>query len=83
MKEISSFFKFSEMKTSFRIEILAGLTTFMTMAYVLAVQPAALVGFGPDASILDVNGVLISKSAVFIVTALVSALITLFMGLYA
>lgn len=83
MKEISSFFKFSEMKTSFRIEILAGLTTFMTMAYVLAVQPAALVGFGPDASMLDVNGVLISKSAIFIVTALVSALITLFMGLYA
>lgn len=55
----------------------------MTMAYVLAVQPAALVGFGPDPSMLDVNGVLISKSAIFIVTALVSALITLFMGLYA
>ncbi|MFR6085893.1 MAG: hypothetical protein ACLUIX_00830 [Oscillospiraceae bacterium] len=42
--------------------MLAGITTFMTMAYVLAV-PSAICGFGPDPYITDINGIVISKSA--------------------
>jgi AGZA family xanthine/uracil permease-like MFS transporter len=55
----------------------------MTMAYVLAVQPSAICGFGPDPYITDINGVVISKSALLVMCALVSGIITLFMGLYA
>ncbi len=80
---MQNYFKLKEHGTNVRTEIMAGLTTFMTMAYVLAVQPSAIVGFGPDPTITDVNGVVISKQAILIVCALVSGLITLFMGLYA
>ena len=41
------FFLLKDRGTTVRREILAGITTFMTMAYVLAVQPAAICGFGP------------------------------------
>lgn len=82
MKNIASFFKFHERGTNFKVETIAGITTFMTMAYVLAVQPASIIGFGPEPSFLDVNGILISKEALLIVTALISAIITLFMAVY-
>jgi AGZA family xanthine/uracil permease-like MFS transporter len=39
---IASFFKFDQYRTNFRIETLAGLTTFMTMAYILVVNPLIL-----------------------------------------
>ena len=39
---IARFFKFDEYRTNFRIETLAGLTTFMTMAYILVVNPLIL-----------------------------------------
>lgn len=77
------FFLLKDRGTTVRREILAGITTFMTMAYVLAVQPAAICGFGPETYITDINGVVISKSALLIMCALVSGVITLFMGLYA
>jgi len=35
-------FKFSENKTNARTEALAGVTTFLTMAYIIVVQPAVL-----------------------------------------
>lgn len=82
MEKLYQFFKFSERKTSFSVELIAGLTTFMTMAYVLVLQPNAIVGFGvPD--MIDVNGVLITKEAIMITTALISCLITLLMAFYA
>ena len=37
-------FKLKEHHTDVKTEVLAGLTTFITMAYVLAVQPGAIVG---------------------------------------
>ena len=55
-------FKLSLRGTDKKTEIIAGLTTFMTMAYVLAVQPAAICG--GEAYITDVNGVVITKSAI-------------------
>jgi len=39
---IERFFRLKENQTTFRTEVLAGLTTFMTMAYILFVQPAVL-----------------------------------------
>ena len=82
MKEkISSFFQFSERGTNFKVETIAGITTFMTMAYILVVQPSLMVG---DADyVIDTNGVMITKEAILVTCALVSAVITLFMALYA
>lgn len=56
------FFKLKEHGTDVRTEMLAGLTTFMTMAYILAVNPNILGSTGMD------------KGAVFTATALASAL---------
>ena len=77
------FFRLGERETNIKREILAGITTFVTMAYVLALQPSAIAGFGPDAGITDINGVFLSKSALLVMCALVSGLVTIFMGLYA
>jgi AGZA family xanthine/uracil permease-like MFS transporter len=47
---LEKFFKLSENQTSARIELLAGFTTFLTMAYIIFVQPAVLSGkmFGTE-----------------------------------
>ena len=60
---------------------MAGLTTFMAMAYVLATQPGAIVGFGSP-SVTDAAGAVITQEAVVVTVALVSGLITILMGLY-
>ena len=39
---MEKFFKLSEKKTDVRTEVLAGITTFMAMAYILAVNPNIL-----------------------------------------
>ena len=46
-------FKLSENRTTARTEALAGLTTFLTMAYIIFVQPAVLSGkmFGTDTGV--------------------------------
>ncbi|PYJ72067.1 MAG: hypothetical protein DME75_06150 [Verrucomicrobia bacterium] len=41
---IERLFRLSENETSTRTEVLAGVTTFLTMAYIIFVQPAALSG---------------------------------------
>ena len=80
-QKISRFFCFQERATSFKVETIAGITTFMTMAYILVVQPSLMVG---DADyVIDTNGVMITKEAILVTCALVSAVITLFMALYA
>ncbi len=78
-----SLFKIEERKSSVKTEIIAGLTTFMTMAYILIVQPGAICGYGPDAGITDPSGVFISKEAIMVTTALISAVITFLMAFYA
>ncbi len=83
MKTVANFFGFKEKQTNFKTELVAGITTFMTMAYVLVVQPGAILGYGAEASIIDVNGVVISKEAIIVSCALISALTTLLMALYA
>ncbi|HCY40285.1 MAG TPA: guanine permease [Prolixibacteraceae bacterium] len=71
MEFLSKYFKLQENKTTIRTEILAGITTFMTMAYILAVNPDILSATGMD------------KGAVFTATAVASLIATLVMALYA
>ncbi|GLI40038.1 NCS2 family permease [Geobacter hydrogenophilus] len=42
MKTVASFFRFDHYRTSFRKETVAGITTFLTMAYIIIVNPAIL-----------------------------------------
>ena len=83
MEKLEEFFKLKERGTSVKIEVLAGITTFMTMAYVLVVQPGAIIGFGDAVSFTDINGLVITKEAIAVTCAVISALITLLMGFYA
>ena len=68
---MENFFKLKENNTDARTEVLAGITTFMTMAYILIVNPLILSETGMD------------KGGVFTATALSSAIATLVMALYA
>lgn len=68
---LEKFFKLKENKTDVKTEVLAGITTFMTMAYILAVNP----------SILSVTGM--DSGAVFTATALAACVGTLCMALFA
>jgi AGZA family xanthine/uracil permease-like MFS transporter len=63
-------FKLSEHGTTFRREIFAGLTTFLTMAYILAVNPGMLGLIGDG----------MTPAAVFTATAIASAIATLVMA---
>ncbi len=70
------FFKLSENGTNIRIEVAAGITTFLTMAYILFVQPLVLSGIMFDTPTgMDFNTIITS-------TCLASAFATLVMGLY-
>ena len=68
---LDQFFKLKENKTSVKTEILAGITTFMTMAYILAVNPDILSATGMD------------KNALFTATALSAFIATMVMALVA
>jgi AGZA family xanthine/uracil permease-like MFS transporter len=46
LKRLESYFEFTRLKTSWRTEILAGVTTFLTMAYIVLVNPAILSAAG-------------------------------------
>ncbi len=71
MEFLSKYFKLQENNTTVRTELIAGITTFMTMAYILAVNPDILSAAGMD------------KGAVFTATAVASIIATLVMALYA
>ena len=64
-------FGFNPKETTVKTEITAGITTFLTMAYILAVNPSILGETGMD------------RGALFTTTVLMSALPTIFMALYA
>lgn len=81
--DLNRYFKIKERNSNVKTEIIAGVTTFMTMAYILVVQPGSIVGYGPDPSLVDVAGVLVSKQAIMVMCALVSAGITALMAFYA
>ena len=68
---MEEFFKLRERGTSVKVETMAGVTTFMTMAYILAVNPSVLGKAGMD------------QGAVFTATALASAIASFCMALFA
>ena len=68
---LEKLFGFNPKETTIRTEVMAGITTFLTMAYILAVNPNILGETGMD------------KGALFTTTVLMSALPTIFMALYA
>ncbi|MEL6491560.1 MAG: NCS2 family permease [Cyanobacteria bacterium J06621_3] len=74
---LAGFFEFEQLGTNFRTEVLAGVTTFVTMAYILAVNPDIL----SNAIFLQESGDLFGE--LVFATAISSAIATLIMGLYA
>ncbi|MFH1718302.1 MAG: NCS2 family permease [Planctomycetota bacterium] len=68
---LSQYFGFREKQTSLKTELVAGLTTFLTMAYIIAVNPAILGSTGMD------------KGALIAVTCIMSAVATLAVGFIA
>jgi AGZA family xanthine/uracil permease-like MFS transporter len=68
---LDRYFQLSANRTSVQTEILAGLTTFMTLSYIIFVQPTILASAGMEAG------------AVLTATCLASAFATMVMGLYA
>jgi len=75
---LERFFRLRENHTSLRTELLAGVTTFLTMAYIIVVQPAVLSGAAPAGPQRDAY-----FGAVMTATCLAAALATTIMGLYA
>jgi AGZA family xanthine/uracil permease-like MFS transporter len=71
MALLENVFKLKENGTDVRTELLAGLTTFLTMAYIIFVNPSILGDAG------------MPKDAVFVATCIAAALGSLIMGLYA
>jgi len=71
MELIESLFKLKDHKTSFKKEILAGLATFLTMAYIMVVNPAILSNTGMD------------FDSVFVATILAAFISCMLMGLLA
>ncbi|MBC6498251.1 hypothetical protein H7R52_02130 [Weissella confusa] len=66
MNSVAKYFRFGELGTNFRTELIAGLTTFVSMAYILFVNPTVLGAAGMD------------KGAVFTATGVAAAIATIF-----
>lgn len=75
---MDKFFKISERGSSIRTEIIAGLTTFFAMAYIIVVNPNQVVGFS-----FDVPGVPAIWNAVYIASILAAVIGTMMYALYA
>jgi AGZA family xanthine/uracil permease-like MFS transporter len=71
LSKIAEYFEFEKYETNFKIETLAGITTFMTMAYIIFVNPQILSIAGMD------------FGAVMVATCIASATASLLMGLFA
>ncbi|WP_136063952.1 NCS2 family permease [Modicisalibacter radicis] len=70
-RQLNDYFKLDAHKTNIRTEVIAGITTFLTMAYIIFVNPSVLAESGMD------------HGAVFVATCLAAAIGTLIMGLWA
>ncbi len=71
IRKVESFFKLKELNTNIRTEVIAGLTTFMAMAYIIFVNPAMISQTGMD------------FGAAMMATCIAAATATILMGLYA
>jgi len=71
LKKLENYFGFKTLGSTWKIEILAGLSTFLSLSYIFVVNPSILSEAGID------------KSVAFFATILVSSLATILMGLWA
>ncbi len=71
MDKIKTFFKIKELGSTYKIEALAGLSTFLSLSYIFVVNPSILAEAGID------------KSVAFFATVIVSSLATIVMGMWA
>src|SRR5699024_12426058 len=71
MNAIERYFGINGQNTTIKTEVLAGVTTFLTMAYIIFVNPNVLADAGMD------------KGAVFVATCLAAAVGCFIMGIYA
>ncbi len=76
---LNEYFGLSEKHTTLKIEIVAGLTTFLTMAYIVFVNPSILSLEGIE--LTDIERM--DKQALIAVTCLVSGLATIIVGIFA
>src|SRR6266542_2448417 len=76
-RRLDRYFDYRARGSSLRTEVVAGLTTFMTMAYILFLNPSIL------GAVADPGGRRLPAGAVLTVTALVAGAATLAMGLWA
>lgn len=74
---LDRFFHITERGSNVRTELIAGLATWLTMSYILFVNPQIL------GSVADRSGVKLAAPQVAAVTALVACVVTLLMGIYA
>jgi AGZA family xanthine/uracil permease-like MFS transporter len=74
---LDGYFKITERGSTVRTEVVAGVTTFMTMAYILFLNPAIL------SAVPDRSGTQLDPAAVLTVTALAAGVTTIAMGAYA
>jgi AGZA family xanthine/uracil permease-like MFS transporter len=70
-KAIENFFRLKDLNTNIRTEVIAGITTFMTMAYIIFVNPAMIAQTGMD------------FGAAMVATCISAAFATILMGIYA
>ena len=68
---MEKFFKLNEKGSNVKTELIAGLTTFLAMAYILGVNPSVLADAGMD------------KASVFLATAISAGVASIIMGLVA
>lgn len=68
---LEKLFKLKENKTTAKTEVLAGITTFMTMAYILAVNPDTMTAFN---TLEGYTGTIMNKTGVFYGTAIAAAI---------
>ena len=73
---LDGYFRISERGSNIRTEVVAGVTTFMTMAYILFLNPLIL-------SVPDRNGLVLPAAAVLTVTGLAAGITSIAMGAYA
>jgi len=76
---LNEYFGLSVKKTTFKIELVAGFTTFLTMAYIIFVNPSILSLEGIE--LTDVERM--DKQALIVVTCLVSGIATIIVGIFA
>ncbi len=71
MDKIKAFFKLEELGSTCKIEIFAGLSTFLSLSYIFVVNPSILADAGID------------KNVAFFATVIISSFATIIMGLWA